>query len=259
MARGSVKGACRARRHGNGARAAGRLAIVRRVKTLEKRPRAAATRKPRSDGQRRRAEVLDAALRCFARGGLVGVGIEDIRREAGASPSSVYHQFADIEAIVLALLVRVFESLFAHLAVRVGRARTARGAVIALVDGHIEWVAAHPDDGRFMYQAMTLEVGALGEASRAALTTEKARLLQPLEAHLGAFIARGELPPWPSILLDVVILGAAHEALRRWLGGATELEPAALRALLPGLAWRSVRRSPRRQSGRAAGRGASRA
>jgi len=169
------------------------------------------------------------------------VGIEDIRKEAGASPSSVYHQFADIEEIVLALLVRIFTSLFEHLTERVGRARTARGAVVALVDGHIEWIAEHPDDGRFMYQAMTLEVGALGDVSRAVLAAEKARLLQPLEAHLGPFIARGELPPWPPILLDVVVLGAAHEALRRWLAGAAELEPPKLRALLPALAWRSVR------------------
>jgi len=181
-------------------------------------------------------------MRCYARDGLLRVGIEDIRREAGASPSSVYHQFANADAIVLALLVRIFTSLFEHLATRVGRTRTAEGAVRALVDGHIEWIADHPDDGRFMYQAMTLEAGGLDAVSRDALIAEKRVLLGPVVNHLGGFIARGELPDLPAELLDVVLLGPAHEALRRHLAGGTEFDPARLRKLLPALAWKSVAR-----------------
>ncbi|MFO0611788.1 MAG: TetR/AcrR family transcriptional regulator [Polyangiaceae bacterium] len=204
---------------------------------------AASARRGRIDGQRRREELLDAALRCFDRKGVLGVGIEDVRREAGASPSSVYHQFADLEELMLALLVRVFTELFAHLAARVGRARTAEGAVRALVEGHLEWIAAHEAEGRFMYQAMTLEVGGLGKSAHRVLAEAKAEALRPLEAHLAPFIARGELPSWPPALLDVVLLGPSHEALRRWLGGAEELDPERLRAMLPTLAWRSIAKS----------------
>lgn len=172
---------------------------------------------------------------------MLGVGIEDVRREAGASPSSVYHQFADLEELMLALLVRVFDALFAHLAARVGRTRTAEGAVRALVDGHLEWIAAHPAEGRFMYQAMTLEVGGLSKDKRAALAASKERALAPLALHLAPFVERGELPSWPPAMLDVALLGASHEALRRWLAGSEELAPDALRATLPGLAWRSIK------------------
>lgn len=199
----------------------------------------------RKDGARRREELLDAALRCFDRNGLLGVGIEDIRREAGASPSSVYNLFRDVEEIVLALLIRVFEALFAHIAERVSRTRTARAAVHALVDSHIDWVAAHPQQARFMYQAMTVDGPGLRDHARQRLIAAKGAALQPILAHLQSFIAAGKLPPWPPSLLDVVLLGAAHEALRRWLAGADELDPAELRALLPDLAWESIRRAVR--------------
>lgn len=171
---------------------------------------------------------------------MLGVGIEQIRREAGASPSSVYHLFGDLEGLVLELLVSIFDALFAHLSARVTRTRTARGAVRALVDGHVEWIAAHPVEGRFMYQAMTLEARGLSAASRARLVGEKGRALAPVLAHFAPFVAQRTLPAWSPTLLDVVLLGPAHEALRRWLAGAAELDPATLRRILPDLAVRSL-------------------
>ncbi|MFO0554648.1 MAG: TetR/AcrR family transcriptional regulator [Polyangiaceae bacterium] len=206
--------------------------------------KAAPTAKRRSDGERRRDAILDAALRCFNERGVLAVGIEDIRREAGASPSSVYNLFADLGEIIVALLIRVFDALFAHLAARVGRTRTAEGAVKALVDAHLEWIAEHPKEGAFMYQAMTLAPRSAGPGGGALerLTAAKARALAPVVAHLGVFVERGEIPDWSPQLLDVVILGVAHEALRRWLSGATELDPKKLRKSLPAIAWRSIRR-----------------
>lgn len=195
----------------------------------------------RKDGERRRDALLDAAMRCFERLGVRGAGIEDIRREAGASPSSVYHQFSDVDDIILALLLKTFAALFGHLELRVRGMPTAEEAVRALVDGHIEWVAAHPREARFMYQAMTLEAGTRRPEVSEQLMREKTRLLEPLLGHLFPFIRNGSLPSWPPTLFDVVLLGSAHEALRRWLAGSPELDPVMLRKTLPELAWKSIR------------------
>jgi AcrR family transcriptional regulator len=191
----------------------------------------------RRDGQERRDALLDAALRCFARDGLMATGIEQVRREAGASPSSVYHQFKGLPELVLALLERTFERLLGAIAARVTAARTARGAVEALVLAHLEWVFAHRDEARFMYQALALELRA--DTARA-LTARKAQLLAPIADALGAFVASGELPDWPPLTFDVVLLGQSHEACRRWLGGAP-LDPAWMRQALPRMAWESLR------------------
>ncbi len=190
----------------------------------------------RRDGRARRDALLDAALTCFSERGVTGTGIEHIRREAGASPSSVYHQFRGIDEVTLALLIRTFERLFAHLTARVTRTRTAKGFVHALVDGHIDWVLAHQDEARFMYQAMSLE---LGSNVTSTLQAAKAEQLTPIADHAATFVANGSLPAWPPILLDVVLLGPTHEACRRMLGGAP-ISPDWMKKTLPRLAWKSV-------------------
>jgi AcrR family transcriptional regulator len=193
-------------------------------------------RPPRIDGQRRRDALLDAALVCFAERGILGTGIEQIRKQAGASPSSVYHQFDGMPPLVLALLIRTFERLFAHLGARVCATTNARAAVTALVDGHLEWVLRHKREARFMYQAMALELGA---DEHGTLPAAKARLLEPIVAHLGRFVAAGALPAWSPLVYDLVLLGPSHEACRRHLAGA-DVDATWMRAALPELAWKCV-------------------
>lgn len=199
----------------------------------------------RRDGKARREALLDAALRSFGRAGVLGAGIEEIRKEAGASPSSVYHQFRDKNALVLALLGRTFERLFAHLDRRTAEAEGAEALVEALVGGHLEWVLSHPDEGRFLYQATALEL--TPEAS-ASLQERKAALLAPIAERIGREVARGALPGWSPLEFDVVLLGPSHEACRRYLAGAP-LDPSWMRRTLPLLAWRSVQGGPSRVEG----------
>lgn len=196
-------------------------------------------RSTRTDGRQRREAILDAALECFAKRGVVGTGIEEIRKRAKASPSSVYHLFGGLEEILLALLERTFERLFEHIAAQVTATRTARSAVEALVSAHVDWVLSHPTEARVMYQAMTLESS---RKVTAPLAKRKAELLVPIVSHLGAFIAKGTLPAWSPLVFDVVVLGTAHEACRRFLAGAP-LEEAWLRTALPEMAWAAVRRT----------------
>jgi AcrR family transcriptional regulator len=182
--------------------------------------------------------LLDAALRCFVRSGILAVGIEEIRREAGASPSSVYNLFANIGELTSALLMRTFERLFTHLVQRVLQARTAKQTVQVLVESHIEWILEHPAEGQFMYQATSLEIapGARDEIQR-----RKAELLAPLEDHIAPFVRRGLLPRWSVLQFDVVLLGSTHEACRRYLAGAP-LDVVWMKRELPQLAWGAVSR-----------------
>lgn len=180
--------------------------------------------------------MLDAALDCFARQGVMAIGIEEIRRHAKASPSSIYHHFGGIEGVMLGLLERTFERLFTHLGERVVPAATAEEAVRSLVDGHLTWVLDHRVEARVMYQAMALE---LSPAVAVPLAKRKAELLLPVVTRFGHFIERGELPAWSPLVFDVVLLGATHEACRRFLAGA-DLDPRWMRTTLPALAWAQI-------------------
>src|SRR5688572_14832356 len=135
----------------------------------------------RTDGTARRNALLDAAIGCLAKNGVLATGIEDVRKAAGASPSSVYHAFSGMPALMQALLERTFTKLFAHLADRVTRAKTAEATVIALVDAHLEWVLENRDEARVMYQAMTLELAGPGMED---VQHEKANLLLPIVKHM---------------------------------------------------------------------------
>ncbi|EAU68182.1 TetR/AcrR family transcriptional regulator [Stigmatella aurantiaca] len=190
---------------------------------------------------KRHEALLDAALRCFVERGVLGTGIEEIRKAAGASPSSVYNLFDGLPGLTLALLTRTFERLFAHLAARVVRTEEAEDAVEALVEGHLEWILGHPDEGRFMYQATALEFDA---GAQEALQARKAEMLAPVVLHLHRFVSGGTLPAWTPLELDVVLLGPSHEACRRFLAGAP-LDPGWMRATLPRIAWQSVQPRPR--------------
>lgn len=190
----------------------------------------------RRDGIERRDAILDAALACFSEGGVIGTGIETIRRRAGASPSSVYNLFDDLNGIIVGLLERTFGRLFAHLADRVTSTVTAEEAVVGLVGGHIEWVLEHRPEARFMYQAMALE---LSPSGREQLQATKAEMLAPVVTHLTRFMREGSLPNWSPLVFDAVLLGPTHESCRRFLAGA-ELDPQWMLSTLPRLAWQSV-------------------
>ena len=190
----------------------------------------------RRDGIRRRDELLDAALSCFSERGLLNTRIEDIRRAAGASPSSVYNLFDGLPSLTVALLARTFERLFAHLASRVLAEDRLDDAGRALVDGHLQWVLGHEDEARFMYGAMALE---LARAQQEELAELKAKLAVPVMEHLASLAVEGALPAWPASTLEFIVLGPAHEACRRYLAG-TPVDLAGLRGLLPDVAWESV-------------------
>ncbi len=190
----------------------------------------------RRDGIRRRDELLDAALSCFSERGLLGTRIEDIRRAAGASPSSVYNLFDGLPSLTVALLSRTFERLFAHVTSRARAEDRPDAAIRALVDGHLEWVLGHEDEARFMYGAMALE---FATAQRGELAELKARLTVPVIEHLASLAAESALTAWPASTLEFIILGPAHEACRRYLAG-TAVDLAGLRGLLPDVAWQCV-------------------
>lgn len=167
---------------------------------------------------------------------MLGTGIEEIRKEAGASPSSVYHLFDGLPGLTLSLLARTFDRLATHLATRVVPAKTAEEAVTGLVDAHIEWVVSSRDEARFMYQAFALE---FTPEATLELQTQKATSLAPITMAIGRFVKDGSLPAWSPLIFDVVLLGPSHEACRRWLAGA-ELDPTWMRAMFPKLAWQSI-------------------
>ncbi|SDT24892.1 TetR/AcrR family transcriptional regulator [Microlunatus soli] len=192
----------------------------------------------RIDGRRRRESLLDAALACFGEAGVMATGIEQIRRRAGASPSSVYHHFKGLDDLSAALLLRTFERAIGHITDQVRSTSVAADAVRVLVRSYLEWAFAHPDEARYMYQATAVE---LSGSRQHDVLLAKAQLYEPLFAQLEEFAVEGTLPPWPGSAIIAVALGPSHDVCRQLLAGGDVDTDWAL-GELPEVAWRSLGR-----------------
>lgn len=196
----------------------------------------------RHDGTTRREALLDAALTCFAERGLVHTGIEDIRKAAGASPSSVYHLFEHgLPQVIAALLERTFERRYSFVTERVLKTKTAKTAVTALVEAHLDWVMGHQSEARFMYQALSLE---LDDGYRDGVRETKRSLKEALCAHLAdlGVIPEGDAGQGA---LDVLLLGVTHQACRSHFIAPGSVDLKWARRELPALTWTLARALPK--------------
>src|ERR1700742_4696234 len=75
----------------------------------------------------KRAEILAAARRCFARDGFHQTAMPDIAREAGVSVGAPYRYFASKEELILELAGDTFTAIFEPIV------SAERGSVAALV------------------------------------------------------------------------------------------------------------------------------
>ena len=190
----------------------------------------------------RRQDILQAALACATELGLEAVSIEGVRARCGASVGSIYHHFGSREGIVAALYVVLFQRQTAAIEAALGAAQTPRAGVEALVHSYLDWVAAYPDQARFMFQAR-------GLAAQSALKTDLTALAQQRNQTLVDWFAphqaQGAVKALPCELLPSLVMGPVQSYCRAWLsaeaGGAAGLpSPARFRNELACAAWQTV-------------------
>lgn len=189
----------------------------------------------RSDA--RRAEILDAALACYAKLGWSATTIADVRRQSGASTGSIYHHFGSKEGIGAALYVELLERYREPLLERLERTRSARGFVRTLVLHHLDWAADQPDWARFLNDMRGDESVIAHEAE---LRDSNRRLFALIGARLDAYVEAGEIVKLPKPIYASVIIGPAQDVIRQWLRGRLDLDLAELRTPLANAAWRAV-------------------
>ena len=196
-------------------------------------------RKPRKSTLRRRATILDAALRCFTRQGLAATTIADVRKASKTSTGSIYHHFSSKEELAAALYVHSLELYQEGLLQKLERTRKAERTVRAIVEYHLDWLARHPDRARFLFTAERpppkSEAGqALSQSNRLFFD----RLFQPIEAQMHARALRA----LPRDLFLAMVIGPAQSYARAWLEGRRRTPLNRARRALADGAWAAVRR-----------------
>ena len=83
----------------------------------------------------RRAEIVQATIRCLARDGYSGLTMKKVAREAGVSQGILHYYFADKRAILVAALETVTADLDRRVAAAQARGpRNARARLLALIE-----------------------------------------------------------------------------------------------------------------------------
>jgi AcrR family transcriptional regulator len=137
--------------------------------------------------ERRRAQILGAALRCFAREGFHRTTMQDVVREAGLSPGALYRYFASKEELIAAIASERHASELA--ALREAAAGTDALAALRRLATSFLGRLSSPEEQA--WRRVTVQVW--GEALRSPRVMEVARegLDEPLRA-LAALLRRGQ-------------------------------------------------------------------
>lgn len=100
----------------------------------------------------RRSDIIDAAVRLFARKGFVDAAIADVAEEAEVVVTAVYYHFSGKDELYSAAVHKVFESISAVVAaVRPDDANGDSATLTAVIDAVWDWIDTHPDEATLLY------------------------------------------------------------------------------------------------------------
>jgi TetR/AcrR family transcriptional regulator len=119
-------------------------------------------------GSKLRDEILDQAVRLFARAGFSGVPMRQIAEAVGVTPAALYYHFPDKQSLYLEAMARAF----ADKAEGISAALTQSGSAVERLEGFIlsfsELMSADPDFRALLHREL-LD----GDEARLRLLAEK--------------------------------------------------------------------------------------
>jgi AcrR family transcriptional regulator len=186
-------------------------------------------------GERRRTEILDAALRCFDRQGVTATTIEDIRAESGASIGSIYHQFTSKDEILTHLYCQAVSAYGAGLTQALHSKRHPKQGLRAGVEFHVRWIDVHRPLAGIM---LRWDESELSDAGQAMLKEEARRFSKELGSWLGEAVTSGAIRSMTPELYAALFIGPLLEYGRRMVRDTT-IADEGHRELADGI-WRSL-------------------
>lgn len=164
--------------------------------------------------EERRQQIIDAALRVFAREGFAGATNKDIALEAGVTAGLIYHYFADKRALFEAVLTEhtPLGEIGTLLADEAAGDLAPRELVCALVKNLITRMEASENIGAFR----CIAAEAVHRPEMATLFNAKsARIVEALAGYLRGQMERGRLRQMDPTLVAQLIVGSVFASVMR--------------------------------------------
>jgi len=175
----------------------------------------------RAKHERRRAEILRAALRSFRERGYHATTLEAIAEQLGVRKTALYHYFPDKQGILLAC----HRESIAELERIAAEARRLRGTAAQLRHVILEHVRVMTD--ALGGSPLAFEVGALDSARQAEIIAARDRYERELRDIIEHGMRAGTFRPGSAKVAAFTILGALN-GIARWYRPEGELDARAL-------------------------------
>ena len=194
------------------------------VRRARRRPAPSAhggTPRIRAKRQRRRAEILHAALRAFAEKGYHRTTLDHIAEHVGVGKTALYHYFPDKEAILYACHRESLDEL-ARILREADRLDSASDRLAHVVREHVRVMT-----DTLQGSPLAFEVTALSPARQARLIAERDRYERRLRRIIEDGMRDGEFRKGNSKIAVFVVLGAINW-IARWYHPEGELHASEL-------------------------------
>jgi AcrR family transcriptional regulator len=155
-------------------------------------------------------EIVEAAIRVFARKGLAGATMAEVAEECGMGPGAVYYHFATKEQ----LFAECVRSAADDVANITGRGGTPPGSLPEVVHLIYDWYAACPDKARLFFLAAP---GSTPEIAQTWAEFEEEHV-----RNLSRYVNSYSVPAKGSPVSDLAArtaIGTANAAAMAWLSG----------------------------------------
>ena len=213
---------------------------------LARRWRSADSPRRQDRSRRRQDDILQAALRVFARDGIARARISDVASEAGMPVSSLYEYYKSKEELAYAVpLIKVGE-FFIEYAERGAKLTNVRERLRDYIVRSVDFARRNPEWARTLY----LEVWPSVLVSEARVRTALDEYVLIIVELLAAGEAKGEwAAPGNRYETATILVGSTNQLIITWLmyrrprnikRGATSLAGRLLEALLPPLTPRTT-------------------
>ncbi len=188
--------------------------------------------------QKKRRQIIQAALACFTEKGYSETRIADICHRCNANTGSIYHHFKSKEMLAAQVYLEGIQDYQTGFLVVLQKYPKAREGIFALINYHLKWVVKNPNWARFLIQKRHAEF--MGAAADRFNQFNKV-FMKGCGDWFGTHIESGQLRPLKRELFVSILLGPCQEYSRLLVSGviinpsipgaAHELGLAAWRAL----------------------------
>ncbi|TDT40272.1 TetR family transcriptional regulator [Halospina denitrificans] len=192
-------------------------------------------------GDRRRDEILQAALACFMENGVENTTVDMIRERSGASTGSLYHHFGNKDQLAATLFIQGLRNYSQRLTEALAADPDAETGIRLMVTTYLDWVEDNPDWARFIFSTRAQVIR--GEAAET-LKEDNRRQFRMVRDWLRPRIDAGEIRDVPVELFHALVNGPSQDYVRSWLAGRVKTAPSEYRETLADAAWHSLAPCP---------------